>query len=740
MHKDTRSKNQGYKVFEAIGRFSVRFRWFVIAFWVIAIPVLTSSFPKLNEVSKNDNSKFLPKSSQTQKAADLETAFQSKDTVGRSDLIVLRNDGQLTDSDMAAVNKVVAKVQKVNGVTNIRLLGVSSDGKAVEYSIGLGERAAGLESTKLVDDIRAQMKTEIKGLQIHLAGEFAQSVDTQKSHSNTSSKTELYNVIFIIVLLLLVFRALLAPIVTLIPAGFALTAAQPIIAESTKIGVQVSFLTEILLIVVLLGAGADYGLFLVFRTREELRNGLSKKAAVIKAVSRVGESITFSAATVAGALMCLVLASFGIYKGLGPALAIGLAVMLLAALTLLPALLAILGHAVFWPSKTDHKVKIGLWGRVADRVINRPVVMLVAGTALLVILALGISGYKTAGFTNTETVPGSDSAAGAKILSEHFPEANQNPQLVVMRLENSAWQNLDKVYLAQKSLSSSPAFKAVSGPFNINGQSLTPEQLAAIYQTDPSSILIKAEGQFISKDGKTVQFYTVANTNALSGSRTAAAKTPEVLAAGDKAAKAAGAVQSQVWGQDAATYEITKIANNDLKRIIPVVLLVIAILLAIMLRSLVAPWYLIATVLLSYLAALGFAMIVFVHIGGSDGLNFILPFLMFVFAMALGEDYNILVMSRIREETHRAPTLKQAVNKAIGVTGTTVTSAGIILAGTFTVFAFVSGDAQFRQIGIAVAFGILLDTFLVRTLLVPSIVVLLGKWNWWPSHLYKTTK
>jgi RND superfamily putative drug exporter len=210
------------------------------------------------------------------------------------------------------------------------------------------------------------------------------------------------------------------------------------------------------------------------------------------------------------------------------------------------------------------------------------------------------------------------------------------------------------------------------------------------------------------------------------------------MAAAIQAAQAAGAEVSQVYGQDAATYDISHTANNDLKKIIPVVLIVIAILLAIMLRSLVAPWYLIATVLLSYLAALGFAMIVFVHIGGADGLNFILPFLMFVFAMALGEDYNILVMSRIREETHHAPTLKQAVAKAIGVTGTTVTSAGIILAGTFTVFALVSGDEQFHQIGFSIAFGILLDTFFVRTLLVPSIVVLLGRWNWWPSHLSKS--
>jgi RND superfamily putative drug exporter len=742
-YKETLAKakeHNGLKIFEAIGRFSVRFRWLIIILWIAAIPILTSTLPKLNDVSKNDNSQFLPKDSQTQKAADLESAFQSKDTTSRTDLVVLRQDGKLSKKDLAAVNAIVENIKKVDGVLEIRQLGVSKDGQAAEYSIGLGEKAAGTEAPDVASDIRGQMKTDIEGLQLHLAGEFAQAVDQQNSNSSTSSKTELFNIIFIIVLLLIVFRALLAPIVTLLPAIFALMVAQPIIAESTKIGVQVSFLTEILLIVLLIGAGTDYGLFLVFRTREELRNGLRPKEAVIKAVSRVGESITFSAATVAGALMCLALASFGIYRGLGPALAIGLAVMLLAALTLLPAILSLLGRAVFWPSKTEHKVRIGLWGRVADRVIKKPVVMLVAGTALLVALSFGVVGYKTGGFSNGEPVAGSDSAAGAKILQEHFPAANQNPQLVIMRFSDSAWNTLDRVYAAQKSLESSPAFKAISGPFNINGNNLSPQQLGNLYQTDPDNDLIKAEGQFISADGKTVQFNSIANTNALSGSRTSAQKTPEVLAAADQAAKAAGAEASQVYGQDAATYDISRIANNDLKRIIPVVLLVIAILLAILLRSLVAPWYLIASVLLSYLAALGFAMIVFVHIGGADGLNFILPFLMFVFAMALGEDYNILVMSRIREETHHAPTLKQAVAKAIGVTGTTVTSAGIILAGTFTVFALVSGDEQFHQIGFSIAFGILLDTFFVRTLLVPSIVVLLGKWNWWPSQLSKANQ
>src|SRR5262249_19167518 len=164
-------------------------------------------------------------------------------------------------------------------------------------------------------------------------------------------------------------------------------------------------------------------------------------------------------------------------------------------------------------------------------------------------------------------------------------------------------------------------------------------------------------------------------------------------------------------------------------------LLLILILLGLLLRSLVAPWYLVVTVGLSYLASLGFAMLVFVHLGGNDGLIFVLPLLMFVFAMALGADYNILVMSRIREEAHHAPSLSVALTRAIGITGGTVTSAGIILAGTFAVLGLAGGSSEAQELGFSIAFGVVLDTFFVRTLLVPSIAMLLSRWNWWPSAL-----
>ncbi|HET7060437.1 MAG TPA: MMPL family transporter [Candidatus Saccharimonadales bacterium] len=727
-------------MFEKIARFSVRFRWFIIVFWLAAIPIVTANFPSITDVSKNDNSQFLPKNSPTTQATELESAFQNKNTASTAVVVAVSDNGPLSAADKAAVARIGQALQGVKDVTSVQNQGVSADGEAQELAVGVSGAAFGDQATQIVDNIRAQLQNNVPpGLSLHLTGDLAAGVDDENANQKGRNSTEGYTILLILVLLLLVFRAILAPLATLLPAGLALAVAQPVIAESTKIGVQVSFITQILLIVLVLGAGTDYGLFLVFRVREELRKGLEPKEAVVKALSKVGESITFSAATVVAALLSLLLASFGIYKGLGPALAIALVIMLLIALTFLPALLAVLGRAVFWPSKTrKRESKIGLWGRLADRVIQRPARMLILGIIIFGGLSLGIIGYQTTGFGNQAPPSGSDSSAGQQAIAAHFPAANNNPDLLILKFNQPVWNNLESVQKAQTELVASGQFKAVSGPFNANGFSLTPAQLAALHASGDSggnNPALQAISQFISADGKTVQFYAIFAAGP-TGSQAATQATPAVRAALQKVAANVGAQTNAVYGIDSVGYDVGHVANNDLKHIVPIVLIIIGLLLAIMLRSLVAPWYLIATVGLSYLATLGFAMIVFVHLGHQDGLNFILPFLMFIFGMALGQDYNILVMSRIREEAHHEKSLLKAVTRAIGVTGTTVTSAGLILAGTFGVLGLVGGNIQVEEIGYSIAFGILLDTFFVRTLLVPSIVTLLGRYNWWPSKLY----
>ena len=247
--------------------------------------------------------------------------------------------------------------------------------------------------------------------------------------------------------------------------------------------------------------------------------------------------------------------------------------------------------------------------------------------------------------------------------------------------------------------------------------------------------IYRATANYVSGDGRTVQFSTSLAAGD-PGTTLAMNAVPSIRAETTAVGRSIGAAQSAVGGEAPALYDISAVSNSDLVKVIPIAIVVIGILLALVLRSLVAPLYLIASVGLSYLAALGLSVLLFIKLGNSGGLEFFMPFLMFIFLLALGEDYNILVMTRIREEAHKRP-LPEAVTKAVGVTGSTVTSAGLVLAGSFIVLTVAGGggNSQVRDIGLGLALGILMDTFLVRTLLVPSTVVLLGRWNWWPSKL-----
>lgn len=616
----------------------------------------------------------------------------------------------------------------------------------------------GSEAKTVVDAIRASFVNARApaGLSLYLTGQVASSVDNQNSSNRTLRNTQLYSVIFILGLLLLVYRSLLAPLLTLFPAGLALILAGPVVAESSKLGVQVSPITQILLSVLVLGAGTDYRIFLVFRVRKEMKRGLEPKAAVIKGFSRVGETITFSAATVIVALLCRLLAVFGFYHGLGPALAIGIAIMLLAGLTLLPALLVILGRAAFWPSNVKlGTFHTGVWGRIASRIVQHPLPTLLAGVIVFGGLALAVFKYAPAGFTdNGSTSTSSQSAQGTAVLNAHLPAAQTNPTNILFHYPSSVWQRPAVLATADQVLRSQHVFQAVSGPLNPNGSPLSPNQLARLHaRLGPAAALppvphlaalspklynaYRATAQFISPDGHTVQFYATLTAGAQT-STPAMQATPSVRQAVAWVAALTAAHDSGVGGQAAASYDISDASTTDLAHVVPVVLLAIAILLSVVLRSLIAPIYLIISVGLSYLAALGLAVVVFEGIGHGPGLNFILPFFMFIFLMALGSDYNILVMMRIREEAHDGP-LPEAVARAVAATGGTVTSAGMILAGTFGVLT-ISGSGQIQQIGFSIAAGILMDTFLVRTLLIPSTVVLMGRWNWWPSRLHTTAE
>ena len=690
-------------MFAAIARFDVRFRWLIVAVWVLGVIAAVRTLPSLSSVTQSSNVQFLSPSSPSVQAALLAAPFQSGNPSATAIIVASRESGPLTAADTAAIGRLEDATRQVSGVTLVRDAGASQDGQAIEAVVTVTAAAANSNTAArdVVDGIRARFSQVggPDGLSLHLAGPLAVSVDASGSSAGNITR---FTLLFVIVLLFIVYRAALAPLITLIPAALAVALSGLLIAQLARVGVSVASIAQLLLIVLLLGAGSDYGLFLSFRFREELARGTEPRQALITAVARVGEAITYSGLTVAAALLTLLLAPFGIYRGLGPALALGIGVMLAAALTLTPSLLAIFGGAAFWPSRLKPGTqRAGLWGRVAERVVRHPVLTLTAGVVLFGALAAGLIGYRTGGLTNSAPA-GSDSAAGAAVLAARFPRANAGSDQLLLRFDSPV-RDTAVLTQVQAQLAAAPVFRSVTGPLT-------------------------------SLDGRTVQYYSVLKAGPV-GSTSAANAIPAARDALTAVARASGAHASGIAGQDASAYDINSASNASLTLVVPIVLVLMLVLLGLMLRSLVAPWYLALTVGLSYLASLGFAMIVFVHLAGNDGLIFVLPLLLFVFSMALGEDYNILVMSRIREEAHHARSLSEALTRAIGVTGGTVTSAGIILAGTFVVLGLAGGRGDAQQLGFSIAFGVVLDTFFVRTLLVPSLATLLGRWNWWPSAL-----
>ncbi|MGC2208379.1 MAG: MMPL family transporter [Candidatus Dormiibacterota bacterium] len=747
-------------LFTGLGRLAVRFRFVVVVAWLVVVVVCVHLLPSLASVSKDSNSAFLPASAPSSRAALLASPFQNS-KLAAATLVASNSSGRpLSSAEQSVITGFEATVRTMPHVRLVRDLGTSPNGKAREALIQLAVPAfGGGQGAQVVQAIRASFPPAgVTGLSFYLTGDLPTIIDSQQSSKHSQNLTQLFSVVFIIALLLIAFRALLAPLITLLPAALVLVLSGPVVAEATRIGVQVSVITQVLLIVLVLGAGTDYGLFLVFRVREELRRGLQPHDAVVKAVSTVGESITFSALTVIAALLSLTLAQFGLYQSLGPALAIGIGLMLLAGLTLLPALLAIFGRAVFWPTRTakEDRQRGGIYSWLAARVVRRPLLILLTGVVVFGGVAIGALTSATAGFGNTAAPSGTNSAAGAAVLARDFPAANVQSSAVLFQLPQSVWSDLAVLRVAQSDLTATHQFRKVVGALAVSG--LSAAEVTSLHaQLGPPGALTPAEpvgvsvspalyngyrelAEYISPDGRTIQFSTLLLHNNDNSTRALAA-IPTARRAVAQVATRVGARDNGIFGLLPFAYDVENLSNTDLIHIIPLVTVLIALLLALVLRSLVAPIYLVVSVVLSYLATLGLVSLIFVHLLGQSGINFLLPFLLFVFLMALGSDYNILMMTRIREEVQHLP-LRQAIQRAVGMTGATISTAGLVLGGTFAVLGLAgggsSGGSEIQQIGFGVAAGVFMDTFIIRTLLVPSAAVVLGRWNWWPSKLSHT--
>jgi len=749
------------RLFSGLGHFVVRFKYLVVIAWIVIAVVSTKTLPSLGSEVNNDNSQFLPASAPSSVASNLLNPILGNSNSSSQLFIVASSSAAPLDAaDSAAVARELVAVRKVPRVLNSHELGASPDSHAIQLVVNLRVNQSDVNTQKtILENVVATFpKADAPpGLALHTAGNIATNVANQNSSNSTGNKTQSLSLVLIIVLLLLIFRSLLAPIMTLLPAAFALAVSTRFIGGLGAHGLKISEITELLLIVLLLGAGTDYGLFLVFRVREEMRSGKANHQAVVDSLVRVGESISASAGTVIFALLSLLLATFGIYKDLGLPLALGVAVMLIAGLTLLPALLAICGKALFWPTKVrPGAARESAWARIAKRLVARPAVTLAIGVGIFGGLAAATFGYHSGGFGGSLNAPaGTDAAAGNAAVARYFPGASVNPANLAFVYRTPVWDDPSELVTAESSLRSSGQFVQLAGPLDPNGHALTTQDFVRLHRIlgeplrlgavdpEPSVVSVvdynayRTTSQFVSPNGRTVQFEATLTAGGQQ-STSALDATPTIRAVVSRAASVSGATASGLAGQAAALYDVSSTSNHDLTHIVPVAIIAIAILLALVLRSVIAPLYLIVSVGLSYLAALGVSTIVFIDIGGNKGLTFILPFLMFLFLLALGEDYNILVMTRIREEALRRP-LREAVVHAVGQTGPAVTSAGLVLAGSFGVLAVAGGSgssgSQIRDIGFGLAIGILMDTFLVRTLLVPSTVALLGRWNWWPSPM-----
>ncbi len=554
-------------------------------------------------------------------------------------IVAARTNGTLVAADRTTLTRVVAAARRVPKVSSVQELGASPDDEAIQIEVRARINQADVATQKvLIDDLEQTLAAvhPAPGLELRLAGEIATNVANQASSNKAGSQTQTFSILFIIVLLFLIFRSLLAPLITLLPAAFALLVSTRLIGELGAHGLNISEITELLLIILTLGAGTDYGLFLVFRVREEIRHGRDGHTAVEHALTRVGESITASAGTVILALLTLLLASFGIYRDLGIPLAIGIAVILLAGLTLLPALLAIFGRAAFWPSRVrPGEVREGIWGRVASRLVRRPALTLIVGVLVFGGLSVGALNYHSGGFGGAANAPsGTDAAAGNALLAKHYPQSSSNPSNLIFAYATPVWRDPAVLVKAEAALHASGQFGSLEGPLLPNGTALSPTVFATLHRRlgDPRKLPLlapagsgistadynayRATATFVSRSGRVIQFEAALRAG---GQQTTQAlnATPTIRTVVKNAGTSSGAANSGVAGEAAALYDVSETSNNDLLRIVPVAILAIALLLGLVLRSLVAPLYLIVSVVFSYLAALGVSTIIFIDIGGT---------------------------------------------------------------------------------------------------------------------------
>ena len=673
-----------------------RTKWIVLAFWVLVLAVAGPLSAKLTGAQENDSAAWLPGSAESTKVFEIQQEqFQTGELLPA--VIVYERPGGVTEADLAKVTDDAALIADVNLVDGEVIGPVpSDDGEALQLIAQLDVSGNGWMDLPVArDDIEAITQSDANGLESWVTGPAGVNADFADAFEGIDSSLLYAALGVVIVILLLSYRSPTLWILPVVSAVTALTAAQAVVyllAENA--GLTVNAQTAGILLVLVFGASTDYALLLVARYREELRRHVDRHEAMAFALHRAGPAIVASASTVAVGMLCLVAAEMNSTRAMGPVLAIGVAIGLLAMLTLLPALLVIVGRWVFWPVKptfgSAEPTETGFWARIGRSIARRPRVVWIATSAALGAMALGLLGLDTGVIANKDAfIDKPESIVGEEVLAEHYPAGTGNPVVVVT--------NADEADAVQAAFADTPGITEVTQP-------------------QP------AQGDFV----------------VLEGTLEAAADSTEAQDTVDRVRDEVHAVpdaDALVGGNTAIALDIFRASERDSQVIMPLILVAVFVILMLLLRAIVAPLILVATVVLSFAAALGASALIFEHVFGFAGVDTAFPLFVFVFLVALGIDYNIFLMTRVHEEAQQQGTRRGALT-GLAATGGVITSAGLVLAGTFAVLATLPVVA-FAEIGFAVAFGVLLDTLIVRSILVTALNLDIGRWMWWPSALYR---
>jgi RND superfamily putative drug exporter len=665
-------------------------KWIVFAAWLLIFFAAASFGSKLSDVQDNQASSWLPGNAESTKVLDRLGPFQDPNAIPT--IVVYEKKSGLTPADLAAGKAQAARFQELNGVTG-KVIGPipSQDGQAAQTLITFNFGKNGWNS---LPDAADQLRDIAKGsgMTVHIAGQGGQGADAAEAFGGLDTTLLFAAGGVVILILLFTYRSPVLWILPVFSAVVALMCAMAVVYLLAKhAGLTVNGQSQGILTVLVFGAGTDYALLLVARYREELRRHEDRHEAMAFALHRASPAIIASGGTVVLGMLCLLLAEMNSTAGLGPVLAIGVVVALLVMITLLPALLVICGRWIFWPARPSYSsaepTASGLWSRVGAAIAVRPRKVWAVTAVILAIACLGMFKLDAHGLSTEDSYTKQfDSILGQKVLTRHDLSDQSSPLMVV---SNAAQGGAVEA-----------ALRGIKGV------------------ADPTPPLTKGGVAFVSAP------------------LLADASSPASFAAVEDARTAVHAIpgaDALVGGSTAFLLDTERASATDNKVIIPVVLLVVLLILTLLLRALVAPLVLIATVVLSFGASLGISALLFRYVFGFAGEDASYPLFVFVFLVALGIDYNIFLMTRVREETATHGTRKGALI-ALAATGGVITSAGLVLAGTFLVLGTLP-LVGLAEIGIAVALGVMLDTLIVRSVLVTALNLDMGRRIWWPSKL-----